>query len=114
MGECCSNLLVDIVNQVVDDLESLNAKLEKQRVEEEEDEFLKNLSEEQKTEVILTAENVELPSLNDEFTDLPSPTPRSPAPGYESSIESSDSEYDIISDNIGPQDQTPPEIEHVD
>merc|ERR1712110_1387051 len=105
--ECCANLLDDIVDQVVDDVETLNEMLEKQRIEKEEVEFLKNLSEEQKTEVIHplekdSSESVGVGFLNDEFTDLPS--------DESSAFELSDSEYDA-SDNKGHQEQIVPEIE---
>merc|ERR1712210_112581 len=105
--ECCANVLDDIVDQVVDDVETLNEMLGRQRIEKEEVEFLKHLSEEQKTEVhqpVETNSTENVGFLNDEFTDLPS--------DESSAFELSDSEYDI-SDTKAKQEQNLPEIETV-
>ena len=78
-----------------------------EKVHQEEVEFLKNLSEEQKTEVhqpLETNSTENVGFLNDEFTDLPS--------DESSAFELSDSEYDI-SDTKAKQEKNLPEVETV-
>lgn len=106
--ECCAHLLDSIVDQVVDDVESVNDMLDKQRIATEEDEFLKNLSEDQKTEAnlpdiepITCAEDdnessdfsVGLDNEDNEVTNFDSEG---------SSIELSDSEFDNIGEKSIP------------
>ena len=88
--ECCAILVSDIVTQVVDDVESYKEILEKHRIETEEDEFLKNLSEEQKTNANLN-ENEEV-TLS-ESNEIPGNIAKGESDA--SSIELSDEEFDI-------------------
>merc|ERR1712029_367658 len=111
--ECCAILLDNIVDQVVDDVESLKEILEKHRIETEEEEFLRNLSEDQKMNANLTndieknRDNDIAVTGNDHHDDVIKDVAKK-HDSDESSIELSDSDFEL--DPIEEEIQKPVEI----